>query len=333
MNNNTKELVASTAAVLGPLLLKKLSDHMSKKPAPQAKPPRRRGNSTAPSGRRTLIENAPVALSEKQPRVGFRTAVPTDPGASARYVGCDYMGTYTSSAVASTYSDMIFEISAAESNTFPRLSAIADAFELYKFKRLRFIAIGKQASTIPGAMSLAPDLYPDGDVFTVNEARNEEGAVLGKYWETIVCEFPCKRGTRVWFLTDNLGTASPEDAILGDLHFGVEGTVTPSQPIADIFVEYDVEFAQAQSATGVSLINTIIRRSPEDRAMLIASLLRALPENERERWDTDGRRVRPKKKAAPWLPPNFRVIGQNPIPVASPTTMQYRSQETAPPGL
>lgn len=245
--------------------------------------------------REQILRNAPIQLSTYQPLVSFRTAAPITKGASVRLTGCDYVGTISAQVAAF---DNVYEVTPKNATLFPRLSAITPAFELYKFLKIKPVMVGVSASTIPGAMSLSPDLYPDGSSFTIAEARNEEGSQQCKFWETKAMDFPCVRGTRQWFLTDNAGIAVDNDAKLGDLHL-VTDAVGSAIPVCDLYIEYDIEFAQGQAITTDALMRSellnFLSRQPGFKELLTRFALQLLPPDEREKWDAKGMRIRPKK--------------------------------------
>lgn len=246
--------------------------------------------------RRKQVSSAPVALSYDQPKIGFKTAAPTRKGASARVVGIDYVGPYATNAVANTYGDYVFEVYPNNSTLFTRLGTIALAYELFAFNKCRLRAVGVAASTLPGSMTVAPDMYPNGSGFTAAGIRNQEGQVTKKFWETAACDYDCSRATRPWFLVDPSGTASDTDSKLGDFHLGLDGTATPSTVVCDLFVEYDIEFAQCVAADGVSLLARSplahrIRKFQHGKEAIAASLRALLPAEERKDYDLDGNRV------------------------------------------
>jgi hypothetical protein len=236
-----------------------------------------------------VVRNAPVALSQYQPKVGFKSAAPVTKGASARITGCDYVGALSSTGGA--FSDQAFRVTPLNNGLFTRLWAMATVFELYKFLKIRPILVGKAASSQAGSMTLAPDLYPDSDAFTAAEMRNEEGQSTTKTWEVCAMDYPCARGTRVWFLTDNANTANATDSDLGELHVGCDSLGAGAVVFADLFIEYDIEFAQAQVSGGVSLLSPMLRRLLAYEGgleALLATAHRLLPEEERRKYNKDG---------------------------------------------
>lgn len=297
MNKNEIGKVASAViAAAGPALAgyaanaakNVLVAHLQKKPAPPTRVP-------ASARQRLMRGNLPVALSMYQPTVVFKTAAPVTKGASARIVGCDYVGAFNSAIAAD---DQVIEITPKNAVAFPRLSAIATAFELYKFLKCRVTMVGLAGATTTGSMSLAPDLYPDGTDFTVAEARNEEGAAICKFWETKSMDFPCVRGTRQWFLTDNAGIATDNDAKLGDVHFSTDALGV--QTVADLYIEYDIEFAQGQAVTADALMRSplfhLLSQHPKGKKALVRFALGLLPPEEREKYDDTGYRKKAVRK-------------------------------------
>ncbi len=313
------KIASAVVAAAGPALAGYAANAVKNRLLNGAKPQSQAKNAQMQASRARsyadVVRNAPVALSQYQPLVGFRTAAPVTKGASARYTGCDFLGTISSGA-SGVANDNVYLVTPKNSTTFPRLSSVAAAFELYKFLKVRAIAVGKQASTIAGSHTLAPDLYPDGDAFTAAEVRNEEQQQTKKFWETCVMDFPCARGTRTWFLTDNAGTADPPDAKLGELHYYTDATGVTQVVVADLFIEYDVEFAQAQIASGVSLRSDMVQRflryAGAEQALL--SLVRQmLPEKERDKFDERGM-LRQVKKLKEHLLSIDRLIEEGTLP-------------------
>lgn len=291
-------VVAAAVPAIGALVVRKGAEMA----ANYAKGPGKKPVKTSVQTRRDRVSAAPVALSFNQPKMGFKTAAPTRKGASARIVGCDYVGPFASSATANLFQDSVFEIYPGNSAMFNRLGAISLVYELYAFNKCRMIAVGVAASTLPGSMTLAPDCYPNGLAQSAAAIRNQEDQKTTKFWETCISDYPCGRATRPWFLVDPSETASDEDSKLGDFHLGIDGTATAATVVCDVFVEYDVEFAQCVSGDGVSLelLNSpLVRRVQEFRhgkEAVMASLQCLLPAAERGDYDLHGRRVRKEKK-------------------------------------
>jgi len=190
------------------------------------------------------LQMAPVALGAPRVRVYQRSAAPTKPGACVRYVGCDYVGAISA---ASGAQDNVYGISAASGTSFPRLSAIAAVYELYSFSKLRFIMAGKAASTVAGDMTGVMQYSVDQSTgFTAAQIRNEEDQVTCKFWESREVIADPKRASRPWFLTGVGHSDESQDGYLGSFHLFTDAA--SAIPVVDLFVEYDVEFAQGEAS-------------------------------------------------------------------------------------
>lgn len=207
---------------------------------------------------------APVAKSYEAPRPRFESAIPVTPGASARYVGCDYIGNDSSSNSASSTGGL-YAMAAFVAASFPRLSAIADVFLRYRFRRLRYFLIGKSASTQAGTGSWASFVIDatTTSITTNTEAiiKNAEGALVLKGWESGVHEVDVNAAGPKWYNCDgdstpyNLGTFChylPQTTAAGDLSW-------------DVYVEYDVEFAEAVAAATVTPLDRARKQKVQDR--------------------------------------------------------------------
>lgn len=199
---------------------------------------------------------APVALAftGKQPSVFMKSGVPKRPGASIRLSGCDYIGPVTGNT---TETDVSLQLTPSSSETFPRLSAIATIFEKYNFDKLRFVIVGVAASTTAGAMTAAPS-YASSEESSATAAllRNREGQRTTRLWETNVVSYDCRRAGKPWFSCAVAETAS--DAIFGWYYYAIDALAAVST-VGDLFVEYEVEFAEGRSSSDVALVKKPIR--------------------------------------------------------------------------
>jgi len=215
--------------------------------------------------------SAPVATANRRMTPFLRSERPTLAGASVRIVGCDYYGTITTSDAG--FADNLIIISPGESTSFPRLTAIAAVFELYRFTRVRATLVGAAASTQVGTMTAAFQYEYGSSSYTAAQIRNEEGQVTTKFWETLQVEMNCKRAVRPWFNVANQSEEDSADGIQAQLHIGTDET--SSDIVAgDLFLEYDVEFAQGQASGAPelgSLRNLLVKKGA---AEAISSLLR-----------------------------------------------------------
>lgn len=187
--------------------------------------------------------SAPVSLGYVQPPVGMRSAAPIKPGGEVRMVGCDYVGSVSALVTAA---DNEYSLECSNATTFPRLSAIASIFGKYSYHKLKFYVIGKAASTLPGDMT-SVTVYEAGGIgsLTESQVKNRFGQVTSKFWENHLHTVDPKKATVPWFAMDS-ADASNSIAIFGWYHFFTEAAAVVT-PVADIFVEYDVEFCEAKA--------------------------------------------------------------------------------------
>lgn len=187
--------------------------------------------------------NVPVAYAYKAPKPRFESKVPITSGASARYVGCDYVGAINSSSAA--VNNGTNSLAAFTASVFPRLSAIADVFLRYRYRSLKFHLIGRSASTQAGTGAFASFVL-DGatSTITVNtEAiiKNAEGALVLKGWESGVHTVDVEAAGPKWYNCD----ADSVPFTPGALVQYIPQTTANNDLSWDLYVEYDVEFAEA----------------------------------------------------------------------------------------
>jgi len=178
-----------------------------------------------------------------RPNTYIRSRTPTRPGASARFEGCDFVGAVQATTVAT---DNVYEIEAQSSTTFPRLSAIAAVYELYRFNSFKATLIGIAPSTLGGAMT-GVFVYDAGasTIMTSTQVRNEEGQVTRKFWENVEIHGNAQRATRPWF---NIATQDNfVDYIQAQFHLFTD-LISAATNVVELFMSYDVEFAQGQAS-------------------------------------------------------------------------------------
>jgi len=202
---------------------------------------RQRGN----RGQRIDLPAAPVSLGYGRPNVSMRSAAPSRAGGEVRIVGCDYIGSITADTTAT---DGYYELNPTNATTFPRLNAMAEVFGKYAFNRLRFYAVGKAASTQPGDMTSVTvyDGRAGGAALSESQVKNRFGQVTSKFWENHVHEVDTRKATVPWFLCQVPSGNDSDTTTFGWYHFFTEAVATAS-PVADIFVDYDIEFCEAQA--------------------------------------------------------------------------------------
>lgn len=133
--------------------------------------------------------------------------------------------------------------------TFPWLSPIAAAYELYKFRSLAFIYAGRTSSATGGYCTMAMDYDPtDPNPSSKLEVNNYDDRIAVVPW----CEkavLNCKHSgfnrlktfmTRGTSIADELGLYD-----IGTL-FIVTGNQATAGSIGELWVEYSIEFTQPQ---------------------------------------------------------------------------------------
>jgi hypothetical protein len=219
--------------------------------APKQKPPKRqRVAKSYPNG---ALGAAPVAYAAVRPDVRMLSMAPTRRGSEVRFIGCDYLGSVTTSATTGT--DNVYEMDPGVSASFPRLSSIATVFGKYAFNRLRVYVVGKAASTLPGDMTSVPvyDGASGGGSLTESQVKNRNGQVTSKFWENHVMDFDCSRATVPWFTITQLSSTASDTTTFGWYHLFLEttGSAAGAVAVADVFIEYDIEFTEAKAAGDV----------------------------------------------------------------------------------
>lgn len=133
---------------------------------------------------------------------------------------------------------------------FPWLCPVASAYELYKFRSLRFIYAGRSSSAIGGYCTLAIDYDPtDPAPASKTEVNNFNDRTAVVPWETradLVCGKDAltrlsKFMTRKSSIADDLGLYD-----LGTLYV-VSGNQTSNIAIGELWVEYVLELWQPQT--------------------------------------------------------------------------------------
>lgn len=209
-----------------------------------------------------------IAEGRAIPRVYFKSLKPSD-DADMRYHGCDFMGSLASSSSAATIGSNGI-IYAHNATLFPRLSAIADLFVRYRFRRLRWYVIGESATTQAGSGAFGSYVNDmGGGTITINTdaiIRNSEGVIILRGWESGVHEVDCKATGLRWMSCDaDAGSSAGFGAALGQLFSSIPQTSGGSGLLTwSVYLEYDIEFAEAFSGSGIDLLKKkLIRALPQ----------------------------------------------------------------------
>lgn len=210
-----------------------------------------------------------IGMAEERniPRVYFKSMNPSD-DADLRYVGCDFMGTLSSAAGAATIGSN-GDIHPKNTSLFPRLSAIADLFVKYRFKRLRWYIVGESATTQAGSGAFGSAVNDGlGGALVVNTdaiVRNSEGVVILRGWETGCHEVDVKSSGLKFLSVDWDAAASGTGSILGLLFSSIPATPAGAGSLSwSVYLEYDIEFAEAFSGSGIDLLEKRVKGLAKD---------------------------------------------------------------------
>jgi hypothetical protein len=189
-----------------------------------------------------VSRSAPLSQGYIRPIAKFGTMAPSKPGSEFRVVGCDYVGSVSSSATLGV--DNSFPINPLSAVTFPRLSAISTVFGKYSFNKIRFIVVGKAAATVAGDMTSVISYGSLAFALTEAQIKNRVGQVTSKFWENHYMDGDPRKSTVPWFI---MSVTESQVDIFGIYHLFTEttGAVVGIVPVADIFVEYDIEYCEA----------------------------------------------------------------------------------------
>lgn len=194
---------------------------------------------------------APVALGYQKPQPRFISKPPVLPGACVCYEGCDFVSNVSSSSSAAS-TGSLSTLAPFNSNAFPRLYGIADLFLRYQFKKLVYHFIGKSASTQAGVGAFCSFVL-DGATTTITvntEAivKNAEGALVLKGWESGNHVVNVAAAGPRWYNCDvDSVPFSP-----GNLVYYLPQTTANGDLAWDLYVEYEVEFAEPVAGATVT---------------------------------------------------------------------------------
>jgi hypothetical protein len=143
-----------------------------------------------------------------------------------------------------------FALNPGVAATFPWLSVMAQCWEQYRFRRLRFCYFTRTGSNIPGSLMLSPD-YDASDSSPVSEqiASSYDDTAEDAPWKNINCDLPSRRMnasypkhfTRSGDLASNLDIKTYDVGKLSVIT--LDGTAVFW---GKLWVEYDVEFSIPQ---------------------------------------------------------------------------------------
>jgi len=214
--------------------------------------------------------SAPTAFGYKNSsrQTYFRSKKPTLKGATVAFSGCDYVGAENS---ATTLQDFYFAVTPIN-GAFTKLSTIAPVFAMYRFTKLRVIVEGKTPSTVPGLIAVSGEYDANGTLaaWTQAQVRNQEGVKACKFWEDMVYDYDTRKNSYNWYHHE-IGASEPAGLtteIQGDIHCVADGIsatfYTAGYPLVDIWVEYEIEFAES-IASGAPQVDLVINDAMKNK--------------------------------------------------------------------
>lgn len=133
---------------------------------------------------------------------------------------------------------------------FPWLSTVAKDFEFYVFHRLHAFFVPRVATSVQGAIQLAPEYdVRDPIPATSMTVVSMEGAAEGPVWRHLEVEFLKRR----MFATNpkrKVGTGLNPDTAAARLLISTEGGAEKSQVYGRIYFEYDIELFSPAAVPG-----------------------------------------------------------------------------------
>lgn len=193
---------------------------------------------------RTQI-SAPVALGQNT-RTGPPRYLPTKPG-NARISHTELIADVNGTDL---FTVTKYDVNPGLNGTFPWLSSIANNYESYKFKRLRFRYTNTNATTQVGSIYLAVE-YDPSDLPPSSESQIAcyDGVVSGSTWIDRTCSSSKQNlNKRTTYLVRSGPGPSPNELPLFDVGFlnvaTLQNNGTPM--LGKLWVDYDVELSTPQ---------------------------------------------------------------------------------------
>lgn len=217
----------------------------------------------------SMAHMSPLAFQPSIPKVGYRHMIARD-GADASVAGCDYVGSVASSAAAVTISAYV--LNPGNTTLFPRLSAMADTFMRYRFRKLRAFLVGRASATQSGLVSMASIAYELGNPAqptTQAEVNNIKDVSLIKPWGCGSHDVDLKVLGLQWNSVD--GTAGTGD-FSGRLWIATPQTAVAGDITWDLWIMYDVDFAITVPTTIPNLVSAKQASDVKELRAMVAAL-------------------------------------------------------------
>jgi hypothetical protein len=155
---------------------------------------------------------------------------------------CEYVADLVKSSTALWSVTNTFSIQPGNPSSFPWLSTIAGAYEMYRINSMRFVIRSVNSSAVAGGvyMNISYDADDDAPI-TKAYALAEESAVAGTYWSPMSLEYLPIRGKPYNERFTAISTPAGQPKKLysaGNLFISCDGN--SSNIIGDLYCEYDI---------------------------------------------------------------------------------------------
>lgn len=212
-----------------------------KKPAsvPQRKSVKQQSNKMSLVPRSTQLVSAPAALAQN-----YRNQNPVirSKAKETRIQHCEYIADLPKSATANFSVPYAFPIQPGNPATFPWLSAIASAYEMYRINSMRFFIRSVNASSTSGGVYMAISYDADDASPTTKQIMlAEESSMAGTFWSPMALSYIISRGKpyNERFTAIETPTGQPKKLYsAGTLYIGCDGNST--NVVGDLYCEYDI---------------------------------------------------------------------------------------------
>lgn len=155
------------------------------------------------------------------------------------------------------------------SEMFPWMSGLAQQYEKYRIRSLRYEFVPRVPATFSGQVVMAIDQDPN-DPFPSEDFSGRQvlmshlGAVSGSVSQHLTMNYPFSLGAERYVRADtDTGTVEPRTADAGVLFVGVFGSAG-TVLVGDLIVSYEIEFTMPQlrrgnPGTGANQFSTLVR--------------------------------------------------------------------------
>lgn len=222
---------------------------------PKQSKSRRRPKSTTRSRRpNNKSLTAPVSVTRSMMNSGPQFA--RSSGGAVVIKHREYVDRVQSSATSGGTSIIAYEINPGMSTSFPWLSTVAQNFETYNFRALRFTYNPVSATNVGGSVLLAIDYdASDAPPVTYQQAFSMQESVRQNVWAPI--EHTCRKDNLLKRLNRYVRTGNvplsgdPNLYDTGNMYMISQGVTSTNIMIGELMVEYIVELRTPQPGAGI----------------------------------------------------------------------------------